>query len=203
MCGLDSSDEEAGVQMGDKRTPPSAASLWTGDLRQDLAAWKWTEVNPSSYSCKIDDHWDIPEVMKGLGLNGKPQSEGGDNLCHRVEHWDPKQEKGGNQVPAINQWYTVDGKEYQVHRPTTSHSSLVNTLHRLLQRTLSLALMPVAAPFTGSSLTPLCTPQAFYGTAAANPRTRPDYPISAPSPTFYGVTGTATIPMLQTSNTSS
>lgn len=54
--------------------------------------------------------------MKALGLNGSPQSEGGDNTCYRVEHWDPKAAENGRQIPAINQWYTVDGVEYQVRR---------------------------------------------------------------------------------------
>ncbi|KAH6644834.1 hypothetical protein C7974DRAFT_420258 [Boeremia exigua] len=113
MCALNGDDEAAGVLMGDTRTPPSAASPWTGDLKQQLAAWKWTEIDPSSYSCKMDEHWKIPAAMKALGLNGKPQSEGGDNVCHRVEHWDPSLTVDGQRVPAINQWYNVEGTEYQ------------------------------------------------------------------------------------------
>ncbi|XPS75852.1 hypothetical protein M3J09_007918 [Ascochyta lentis] len=108
MCGLNGNDEEAGLQMGDKRTPPSAASPWTGDLMWELQTWKWSTVDPTTYSCKMNDHWAISEAMRSLGLNGKPQSEGGDNTCYRVEHWDPKAS-----TPAINQWYTVDGKDYQ------------------------------------------------------------------------------------------
>ena len=100
--------------MDDKRTPPSAASQWTGNLKQELTTWKWSEVDPSTYSCKMNDHWKIPETMKALGLNGNPKHEGGDNVCYRVEHWDPKSAENGRQIPAINQWYTVDGVEYQV-----------------------------------------------------------------------------------------
>ncbi|KAF2621471.1 hypothetical protein BU25DRAFT_379643, partial [Macroventuria anomochaeta] len=121
MCGLNGDDEEAGIQMGDKRTPPSAASPWTGDLTRELVVWKWSIVNPSTYSCKMNDHWKIPEAMKALRLNGKPQSEGGDNACYRVEHWNPKPTENGRQIPAINQWYTVDGMEYQA---TQAHYEL-------------------------------------------------------------------------------
>lgn len=117
MCGLNGDDEEAGLQMGDKRAPPSAASPWTGDLTHELETWKWTAVNPSTYSCRMNDHWKIPEAMRALGLNGKPQSEGGDNTCYRIEHWNLKPVENGQRIPAINQWYTVDGVEYQVRFP--------------------------------------------------------------------------------------
>ncbi|KAF1923546.1 uncharacterized protein M421DRAFT_425767 [Didymella exigua CBS 183.55] len=113
MCGLNCDDKEAGLQMGDTRTPPSSASPWSGDLRQEMAAWKWTEINPSTYSCKMNDHWKVPEAMKALKLDGKPQSESGENVCYRVEHWDPSLAENGSQIPAINQWYNIDKTEYQ------------------------------------------------------------------------------------------
>ncbi|UPX16374.1 uncharacterized protein EKO05_0006781 [Ascochyta rabiei] len=106
--GLNGNDQEAGLQMGDKRTPPSAASPWTGDLNQELQTWEWSIVDPTTYSCKMNDHWKISEAMRSLGLNSKSKPEGGEIACYRVEHWDPK---AG--TPAINQWYTVDGIEYQ------------------------------------------------------------------------------------------
>jgi hypothetical protein len=115
MCGINGDDEEAGGQIGDTRKPPSAASPWTGDFTQEMTKWKWTEINPSTYSCKMNDHWKIPSAMKALGLNGDPQNEGGDNICYRVEHWNPKPAENGRQIPAINQWYNVDGTDYQVH----------------------------------------------------------------------------------------
>jgi hypothetical protein len=118
MCGMNQDDKYAGEQLGDKRTPPSAASEWKGDLDQELQTWKWSVFNPSTYTCKMNEHWMIPAAMKSLGLSGKPVSEGGDNACYRVEHWDPKQVDNGRQVPAINQWYKVDGQDYQV----SSHS---------------------------------------------------------------------------------
>lgn len=117
MCGLNGNDNEAGLIMGDTRSPPSAASPWSGDLRQELAKWEWNEGLPASYTCQINDHWDIYEVTEDLHLNGDPQSEGGDNVCFRIEHWNPSRMKDGQQIPAINQWYNVDGVEYQV-RPT-------------------------------------------------------------------------------------
>ncbi|KAJ4341283.1 hypothetical protein N0V95_007289 [Ascochyta clinopodiicola] len=123
MCSLNGNDEEAGLHIGDKRTPPSAASPWTGDLTQELQTWKWSTVNPTTYSCKMNDHWKIAEATKSLGLNGQSKLEGGDNACYRVEHWDPK---AG--TPAINQWYTIDGTEYQVsHSPLPSHPTILTS----------------------------------------------------------------------------
>jgi hypothetical protein len=114
MCGLNKDDQSAGLQMNDKRTPPSAASAWKGDLMQELQTWNWYVVNPTTYSCKMNAHWKISEAMKSLGLDGNPQLEGGDNACHRIEHWNPRAAENGRQIPAINQWYTVEGREYQV-----------------------------------------------------------------------------------------
>ncbi|KAJ4335147.1 hypothetical protein N0V87_006301 [Didymella glomerata] len=61
----------------------------------------------------MNDHWKMPSAMKALGLNGDPQNEGEDNICYRVEHWNPKPAENGRQIPAINQWYNVDGTDYQ------------------------------------------------------------------------------------------
>jgi hypothetical protein len=113
MCGLEGSDETAGRQMSDTRTPPSAVSRFRGDLRQELQNWHWRNIDPSTYGCKLSEHWEFRRVMQTLSLSGKPVSEGGDNQCYRVEHWDPERRENGNQVPAINQWYNVPGIERQ------------------------------------------------------------------------------------------
>ncbi|KAF1844423.1 uncharacterized protein K460DRAFT_250326, partial [Cucurbitaria berberidis CBS 394.84] len=119
LCALKGTDETAGRQLNDKRTPPSAASPWTGDPQQDLDTWYWHHVDPATYSCKMNAHWNIAFAMRSLGLNGDPKSEqGGENACFRVEHWDPRREENGHQVPAINQWYKAGDREY---RSTGAH----------------------------------------------------------------------------------
>ena len=115
MCGLAGTDRTAGRQIRDARNPPSAASVWSGDLRQELDTWYWREMSPSSKGCQLQEYWEFPAMLAALGLNGRPKSGGGDNVCLRVEHWDPNKEEGGKQVPAINQWYKVDGKDYHVN----------------------------------------------------------------------------------------
>lgn len=130
MCGLAGTDEEAGQLLNDLREPPSAESQWTGDLKQEMYEWYWHDVNPATYTCKLTDHWNIGYAMRSLGLNGKPKTEGGDNTCYRVEHWDPDKQENGMQTPAINQWYKVGNgeKEYRVCLPQSPTSPRRPTL---------------------------------------------------------------------------
>jgi hypothetical protein len=120
MFGLAGNDETAGRQMEDPRTPPSARSQFNGDLQTDLQNWYWRNINPSSFSCSLAEHWHFSNALRSLRLDGRPASEGGDNTCYRVEHWDPeKRDEQGNQVAAINQWYNVPGirRQYHVRMP--------------------------------------------------------------------------------------
>jgi hypothetical protein len=110
MCGLEGSDETAGGQMGDKRTPPSARTQFNGDLKTELQNWYWHDINPSSFSCRLAEHWHLLNAMQSLRLDGRPASEGGDNTCYRVEHRD-----SDNTAATINQWYKVPGIEREFH----------------------------------------------------------------------------------------
>ncbi|KAH6025740.1 hypothetical protein HBI83_061410 [Parastagonospora nodorum] len=124
MCGLVGTDRTAGGQIRDTRNPPSAASVWTGDLRQELDTWYWREMSPSSKGCQLHAYWEFPAMLAALELNGQPKSDGGDNECSRVEHWDADKEEGGKQVPAVNQWYKVDGKDY--HATKAHYEFIIN-----------------------------------------------------------------------------
>jgi hypothetical protein len=124
VCGLEGDDETAGRQMKDTRTPPSAKTQFHGDLKSELQNWYWRHINPSSFSCRLAEHWHFPKAMQSLGLDGWPASEGGDNTCYRVEHWDPERtDDNGNTVAAINQWYNVPGIERQYHVSSPSQHS--------------------------------------------------------------------------------
>jgi hypothetical protein len=123
MCGLEGSDETAGRQMKDTREPPSAARPYNGDLKIELQNWYWRETNPSSFSCSFSEHWHLSYAMRSLGLDGRPTSQGGDNQCHRIEHWDPESKNDkGDQIPAINQWYSVPGNSKQYRVSLHSHT---------------------------------------------------------------------------------
>ncbi|KAF1937969.1 hypothetical protein EJ02DRAFT_411304 [Clathrospora elynae] len=119
MRCLAASDQTAGNLMGDKRIPPSAASQFHGDLKQELQNWYWRERNPTS-GRRTAEWWQFPRAMQALGLNLTPTTQGGDNATHRVEHWDREmRDEKGNQVLAINQWYNVPGIER--HEATRAH----------------------------------------------------------------------------------
>jgi hypothetical protein len=114
ICALKGTDQTAGRQIKDSRSPPSEISVWSGNLKQELHDWYWHELNPTSEGCQLDDNWKVPATMRALGLDGKAKSAGGNNVCYRIEHWDPNKEENGRQIPAINQWYQVDGNSYRV-----------------------------------------------------------------------------------------
>lgn len=113
-CALLGSDRTAGLLLKDKRNSPSAASIWTGDLKTELQEWYWRVQNPTSKGSELSKYWQIGAALQELGLDGTPDSEGGDNVCYRIEHWDPTREEGGKQIPAINQRYQVSEKDYRV-----------------------------------------------------------------------------------------
>ncbi|KAI5376525.1 hypothetical protein J4E82_004746 [Alternaria postmessia] len=121
ICALEGSDQVAGRQIRDTREPPSAASRYNSDLKTELHDWYWRETSPSTFSCSFSEHWHLAHAMRSLGLDGKPASEGGDNQCYRIEHWNPEnRDDKGNQIPAINQWYSVPGHDKQ-YRATKAH----------------------------------------------------------------------------------
>jgi hypothetical protein len=114
VCAMAGTDRTAGILLKDTRTPPSAASVWTGDLRQELIEWYWHDLDASSKTCQINEFWELSHAMQSLGLDGRPKANDGDNECFRIEHWDSKKEDKGQRVPAINQWYKVSGANYRV-----------------------------------------------------------------------------------------
>jgi hypothetical protein len=124
MCALVGSDQTAGRQIKDTRNPPSAASIWSGDLKQELRNWYWREMTPSSKGCQLAG-WEFGAMLRSLGLSEEEKSDDGDNQCFRIEHWDVgKEDDKGKQVPAINQWYKVGGTDYRVsaRRETMTHA---------------------------------------------------------------------------------
>lgn len=114
ICALAGTDRTAGHLLGDKRDPPSAASIWTDNLKQALHDWYWRPMTPATEGCNLNDYWKLSAALRALGLDARPKSQGGNNMCHRLEHWDAEKEENGKPVPAINQWYEVGGVSYRV-----------------------------------------------------------------------------------------
>ncbi|KAF2749730.1 hypothetical protein M011DRAFT_397773 [Sporormia fimetaria CBS 119925] len=113
MCALVGSDRTAGSLLGDARNPPSAESVWQGDLVNAMNQWNWHEISDSQTNCNIETRWEFPEMLTRLRLDGRSKSSGGQNECFTVQHQD------GN-TPVINQFYQAEGKQY---RATGAHYS--------------------------------------------------------------------------------
>lgn len=119
ICALLATDREAGQMspsLNAGRNPPSVASEFKGTLEQDFRLWYWYPTRNEGRArllaekqCDLDDHGEMREVMRGLGLNGKPVAKGGDNACFRMEHWDSEVWRG-----VKDQWYWVGDRKYRV-----------------------------------------------------------------------------------------
>jgi hypothetical protein len=49
-----------------------------------------------------------------LGLSTKPATQGGDNVCFNIEHFDDHAvDEDGDHLGAEDQWYNVNGKPYR------------------------------------------------------------------------------------------
>lgn len=130
MCGLVGSDRTAGRLIKDTRNPPLAASVWSGNLKQELYDWYWREMNPSSKGCQLGG-WEFSGMLNALGLSEKEKAKGGNNQCSRIEHWDAnKEDDKGHQVPAINQWYKVGDTDYRVSLKLDIMQHVVLTLRK-------------------------------------------------------------------------
>jgi hypothetical protein len=115
MCALEGSDLTAGGLIGDRRNPPSGASLWIGDLRQQMRDWYWHDTTVSAHGCEFDTFWNFGALFRALGLSTKAQSAGGDNVCYKTVHWDPDRNgPDGSRLPIILQWYERGEKQFQV-----------------------------------------------------------------------------------------
>ncbi|KAJ4361646.1 hypothetical protein N0V95_001723 [Ascochyta clinopodiicola] len=117
-CLLDMSNENAGKAMNDLRTPPSAESVWQGDLRNDIPKWGWQEADyMSDVNCDFRDEPTtgsnrIGTALSALGLNPLPATAGGDNECYSIEHFDEALLEDEDDVPIDEQYYTVNGLDY-------------------------------------------------------------------------------------------
>ncbi|CAO2649457.1 Nn.00g068420.m01.CDS01 [Neocucurbitaria sp. VM-36] len=116
MCAMRNSDKFAGEWLNDARTPPSAASVWQGDLKQELTQWGWNDLLPLDSLCSYgnDGYWELEEAFKNLGLNPHDVSKGGHNECYRIEHWNPNLRDANNRlVPAEKQEYRIGERRYR------------------------------------------------------------------------------------------
>ncbi|PVH95963.1 hypothetical protein DM02DRAFT_689119, partial [Periconia macrospinosa] len=116
VAAMKESDEEAGIRIQDTRNPPSAASLWQGDLKEDLRKWFWHDFQEDDDVIRGDHngYWHVEGAIRALKLNGDP---GADNVPFAVYHEDKN-----SKTPITQQTYNVDGHEY---RATGAHYKFV------------------------------------------------------------------------------
>lgn len=142
-CLMHATDKGAGFLINDKRTQPSAASKWSGDMRgmkqdksvqtwlilspEDLERWNW-QYNDWDEGSQCDfEAYGLKKAFTGLGLNAKPaydddgEPADGHNECFSVTHYsvhdyvDPNAEFP-QMKPTKDQKYMVDKKQYMVGR---------------------------------------------------------------------------------------
>ncbi|KZM22752.1 hypothetical protein ST47_g6100 [Ascochyta rabiei] len=118
-CLLDMSNESAGKAMKDLRIPPSAESVWQGDLRNEIHKWGWhkayymPEVNCDFRDDPTMGTNRIGTALSALGLSPLPASAGGDNECYSIEHFDETlMEDEDDEIPIDEQYYNINGLDY-------------------------------------------------------------------------------------------
>ncbi|KAH9865863.1 hypothetical protein J1614_009450 [Plenodomus biglobosus] len=123
ICLMEATDEGAGYLIEDTRTPPSAASLWTGELDDELEEWFWHDHD-------WDQDWEcdwrrigLKNAFEGQGLNADPafdddgDPQDGHNECISITHFDENDVEDVHapwpqMKPVKDQHYKVRGKEY-------------------------------------------------------------------------------------------
>ncbi|KAF1837233.1 hypothetical protein BDW02DRAFT_519446, partial [Decorospora gaudefroyi] len=122
VCLMQATDAGAGFLTADTRTPPSAASRWTGDLRSELAKWYWFDS-----AIDQEDECDfakdgLQRAFEGHGLNPYPAYDDdgnplpdGHNDCFFVKHEnedDIDDDDDSEGFAKKFQKYRADGKDY-------------------------------------------------------------------------------------------
>lgn len=114
MCGTDLG---AGYQQDDKRVPPSAASIWNGNI-WDNPTWYWWDSQFEKRWCDMEGFWPMANTLKPMGMSTKSSTNGGDIHCFCVRHNNeairPDPELPFIPMPVSAQFYKAEEKFYQV-----------------------------------------------------------------------------------------
>lgn len=66
-------------------------------------------------NCDLKGYWAVESACKALGLDTRPKTFGGPNICYNFLHWDPNmKDDKGTPIPNTKQTYNVGGKVYRV-----------------------------------------------------------------------------------------
>jgi hypothetical protein len=81
---------------------------------EELETWGYKDVPVGGPICDQKNYWNVETACNALGLNTKPASYGGDNLCYKFEHFDSSlKDENGASVPKSKQTYIVGDKQYR------------------------------------------------------------------------------------------
>ncbi|OAK93794.1 hypothetical protein IQ06DRAFT_204231, partial [Phaeosphaeriaceae sp. SRC1lsM3a] len=121
-CLLDATDEEAGKAWPNflNRNPPSISSEWQGTLESELATWgwresKWDQEDHCDFTAGFMGRGNVKSAFYDLHLSALPKTQGGDNVCYAVEHYDDqKLEDDYSHGMYYHEYYTVNGQQYRL-----------------------------------------------------------------------------------------
>jgi hypothetical protein len=127
-------------------------SQWGGDLVQEFRTWGYREV-PGARDSRCDFGPDVHELQRAfatMGIDPRPASDGGPNVCYHVEHmYGPaviRNPDGGWPKPE-EQTYRVAEKVYRVSSlPISRCPRMLTHTHRLRR----LTRLSVSTPLLGS-----------------------------------------------------
>ncbi|KAJ8110057.1 hypothetical protein OPT61_g6997 [Boeremia exigua] len=118
-CGMRGTDAGAGYQVGDTRTPPSAASKWVRGMI-DMSEWYWWAGEVDSRICDMDLYWGMRSMFRALEINPKSTASGGDMQCFQILHMNENAKyPDGTPRDALSQSYVIEGKLY--HATDAAH----------------------------------------------------------------------------------
>ncbi|KAL1654514.1 hypothetical protein SLS61_002702 [Didymella pomorum] len=117
QCLFVADDEGAGQLVGDTRTPPSAQSIWKGNMYAERELWNWHQNYFDKDDCDIQ-YLHLVDAFKVIGLSTECEEEGGHNNDWSLGHYDefrvdPDSGHYGGILPIIKQAYQVGATTYK------------------------------------------------------------------------------------------
>ncbi|XPS74992.1 hypothetical protein M3J09_007104 [Ascochyta lentis] len=120
QCLFEANDEAAGRLIEDTRTPPSAQSIWRGDMYADRLTWNWHEMYFDEDDCNFE-YLHLKDAFDALNINAYCEDDGGHNMGWGLGHYDENRvDKITNpnavhfpMVPVHEQTYMVGDKTYR------------------------------------------------------------------------------------------
>ncbi|KAJ4342391.1 hypothetical protein N0V87_001009 [Didymella glomerata] len=117
QCLFAADDEAAGRLVEDTRTPPSAQSVWKGNMYAEREIWNWHQNYFDEDNCNAED-LHLKDAFEAIGLSTECLEEDGHNQGWSLGHYDEFREDPdagpyGGMLDIIKQTYQVGPKTYK------------------------------------------------------------------------------------------